>query len=54
VKKLCKINLIRQVIRRTKKKILENKLTTKYPPSISRQEIKNKDDTPKLYGIPFK
>jgi hypothetical protein len=54
VKKLYKINLIRQVVKRTKKKILENKLTTKYPPSISRHEIKNRDDTPKLYRIPFK
>jgi hypothetical protein len=54
VKKLCKINLIRQVVKRTKKKILENKPTTMYPPSISRHEIKNRDNTPKLYRIPFK
>jgi hypothetical protein len=54
VKKLCKINLIRQVVKRTKKKLLENKPTTMYPPSISRHEIKNRDNTPKLYRIPFK
>jgi len=54
VKKLCWINLIREIVKRTKKKILENKLTTKYPSSTWRQEIKNRDDTPKLYWIPFK
>jgi hypothetical protein len=54
VKKLCRINLIREIVKRTKKKILENKLTTKYPSSTRRQEIKNRDDTPKLYWIPFK
>ena len=40
---------MREVVKRTKKKILENKLTTKYPSSTRRQEIKNMDDTPKLY-----
>jgi hypothetical protein len=54
VKKLCRINLIRQVVKRTKKKIPENKLITKYPPSISRHKINNRDDTSKLYQIPFK
>ena len=54
VKILCRINLIRQVLKRTKKKLLENKFITKYPSSISRKQIKTRDDTPKLYQIPFK